>query len=75
MQAFLRQPGYEERKKQRFRSGDELVIARNAAFRLEDAERRQLFAAEYAKTASLYYQGQPPFEDMLRRIHKHILVM
>lgn len=22
-----------------------------------------------------YYQGQPPFEDLLRRIHEHILVM
>lgn len=75
VQAFLGQPGYEERKKQRFRSGDELVIARNAAFRLEDTEKRQLFAAEYAKTAALYYQGQPPFEDLLRRIHEHILVM
>jgi hypothetical protein len=75
VQAFLGQPAYEERKKQRFRSGDELVISRNPAFRLEAASQRDLFAAEYAKTAALYYQGQPPFEDLLARIHEDIFVM
>jgi hypothetical protein len=75
VQAFLGQPAYEERKKQRFRSGDQLVVARNAAFRLEDIAQRDLFTTEYSKTAALYYQGQPPFEDLLARIHEHILVM
>jgi hypothetical protein len=73
--AFLGQPAYEERKQQRFRGGDELKIARNAAFRLEDVAQRQLFSEEYRKTSALYYLGQPLFEDLLARIHEHILVM
>lgn len=75
VKAFLGQPAYEEHKKQRFRAGDELVIARNLAFRLEDEAQRLVFATEYRKTAALYYQGQPDFEEMLARIHRHILVM
>lgn len=75
VKAFLGQPAYEERKKQRFRAGDELVIARNLAFRLEDEAQRLVFATEYRRTAALYYQGQPDFGEMLARIHRHILVM
>lgn len=75
VKAFLGHPAYEERKKQRFRAGDELMIARNLAFRLEDEAQRLVFATEYRKTAALYYHGQPDFEEMLARIHRHILVM
>jgi Nucleotidyl transferase AbiEii toxin, Type IV TA system len=73
IQAFIGQLPYEERKQQRFRTGDERVIAQNPAFLLEDAVERQRFIAEYQKTASLYYQGQPDFEAILARIHQHIL--
>lgn len=75
VQDFLGQPAYELRKVQRFRVGDERVIARNAAFRLENFDERQRFAAEYRKTAALYYEGQPDFEDLLARIHLHVLLM
>lgn len=75
VQAFCGRPEYQERKKTRFRSGDEQVIARNAAFRLEDRGQRKQFEAEFRKTAALYYQGQPSFDEMLERIHRHILVM
>ena len=69
---FIGTPGYEARKRQRFRAADELVIARNPAFVLADQSRRRAFAAEYARTAALYYQGQPSFEDIVERIHAHI---
>ncbi len=62
-------------KQRRFRSGDERVIVRNAAFRLESSVQRLAFSAEYAKTAALYYQGQPSFEDLIERIHQYILIM
>ncbi len=75
IQAFIGQLPYEERKKQRFRTGDERVIAQNPAFLLEDVVERQRFITEYQKTASLYYQGQPDFEEILARIHRHILRM
>jgi hypothetical protein len=69
---FVGTQAYEARKRQRFRAADELVIARNPAFVLDDQSRRLVFAAEYARTAALYYQGQPSFEDILARIHAHI---
>ena len=75
VQDFMRESAYEERKAQRFRTGDEQAIARNPAFVLADAEQRQRFAKEYRKTAALYYQGQPDFEVLVERIHQHIDVM
>jgi len=69
---FIGTPAYEARKRQRFRAADERVIARNPAFVLADPSRRAAFAAEYARMAALPYQGQPPFEDIVARIHEHI---
>lgn len=75
VQAFMKEPAYQERKTQRFRTGDERVIAKNPAFLLEDADERRRFATEYRKTQALYYQGQPNFEVVLARIHQHIALM
>jgi hypothetical protein len=75
VQDFLRQPAYALRKAERFRSGDEQVIAKNPAFILSDAAERQRFALEWRKTAALYYQGQPKFDELLTRIHHHIKAM
>jgi hypothetical protein len=69
---FIGTPAYQARKLQRFRTADELVIARNPAFVLADPSRRRAFAAEYARTQALYYQGQPPFDEIVARIHEHI---
>ena len=75
VQAFMKEPAYQERKAQRFRTGDERVIANNPAFLLEDTDERRRFATEYRKTQALYYQGQPNFEAVLVRIHQHIALM
>ncbi|MCX2865174.1 nucleotidyl transferase AbiEii/AbiGii toxin family protein [Paucibacter sp. PLA-PC-4] len=75
VQDFMREPAYQERKAQRFRTGDERVIAQNPAFILADPAERQRFAQEYRKTAALYYQGQPDFDDLLTRIGQYIDVM
>lgn len=72
IQEFMKQAAYVERKQQRFRAGDELEIAKNPAFTLSNTNERLLFAKEFRKTASLYYQGQPTFEDILTRIHQFI---
>lgn len=69
---FIGTPAYEARKRQRFRAADEKVIARNPAFVLGDSTWRRAFAAEYTRTAALYYQGQPSFDDIVARIHEHI---
>lgn len=57
VQAFNGTTAYEAPKVQRFRKGDELIIARNAAFLLEDQAERDRFAKAYHKTAALYYKG------------------
>lgn len=75
VQAFVRTPAYTERKTQRFRTGDEQVIAHNPAFVLADLEQRERFALEYRKTEALYYQGQPDFEELLARIHQYVDVL
>ena len=75
VRAFMGEPAYQERKVQRFRTGDELVIARNPAFILADSAQRERFAQEYRKTAALYYQGQPDFDALVARIHQYIDAM
>ncbi|QDL38551.1 nucleotidyl transferase AbiEii/AbiGii toxin family protein [Rhodoferax sediminis] len=75
VQSFMKEPAYQLRKLQRFRTDDELVIEKNPAFLLENAEERKRFTAEYRKTRALYYQGQPDFAAVLARIHRHISVM
>jgi hypothetical protein len=75
VQAFMAKPEYQERKIQRFRSGDELVIARNPAFTLANMNERQMFNSEFKKTKALYHQGQPDFEVILNRIQAFIKQM
>lgn len=72
VQAFMKTPEYQARKQQRFRSGDERVIAKNPAFNLNDTAQRELFAREYQKTSALYYQGQPDFNQLLGRISEYL---
>jgi hypothetical protein len=75
VRAFMSEPAYQDRKAQRFRTGDEQVIARNPAFALSDPAQRERFALEYRKTKALYYEGQPDFEVLVARIHRYIDAM
>ena len=75
VQDFMKRQAYQDRKIERFRSGDELMIAKNPAFTLKNSEQRDLFAREYKKSAALYYQGQPDFDQLLDRIGKHLKSM
>jgi hypothetical protein len=75
VQAFMEEQAYQDRKVERFRSGDELVIAKNPAFTLNDSEQRDLFTREYKKSAGLYYQGQPEFDQLLDRIREYLYLM
>ena len=75
IQAFMHKRGYQDHKAQRFRSGDELVIARNPTFVLDDPGQKARFAREYRKTSALYYQGQPDFDLLVTRIHQYINVV
>lgn len=72
VQAFIGTPPYEARKQQRFRSGDELLAAKNPAFLLENLEERARFEREYRKALPLYYMGQPHLDEILARIRQYI---
>ena len=72
VQHFIGTQAYEARKVERFRNGDELVVAKNAAFLLADPDERARFASEYRKTSALYYNGQPDLNEILARIHQYI---
>ena len=69
--AFIGTEEYEKFKKERF-GGDDTKVANSEAFRLVDTIQRDLFKREFEKTRALYYRGQPPFEDILRRIAYHL---
>ena len=68
VQAFVRTPEYLAHKRRRFPGADNPVIAENEAFRLSDPDMRARLERAYLASSALYYDGQPPFEDLLERI-------
>ncbi|MCB1984149.1 MAG: nucleotidyl transferase AbiEii/AbiGii toxin family protein [Burkholderiales bacterium] len=72
-QKFIGMEAYEKHKKRRFPRKDlEIPLNKNEAFLLQDKEMRELYRKEYEKRPGLYYQGQPPFEDILKVIRDNI---
>ena len=51
---------------------DNLHIASNEAFLLTSPAVRALYEDKYRETASLYYAGQVPFQNMLERFAHHL---
>jgi len=70
VQKFIGTPDYLAHKKRRFRAGDNLVIAENEAFLLNDKKTREQYAEAYGRTPRLYYAGQPPFDKILSHIRE-----
>lgn len=71
VQEFIGTQEYLDHKKARFPKADLIkILAENEAFLLSNEELRMRFAERYKRTASLYYKGQPAFEDLLTRINK-----
>lgn len=70
---FIGSEEYLAHKERSFPKPDyEIPIHKNEAFLLSSPEIRADFTARYKTTAALYYQGQPPFEELLERILKYI---
>lgn len=72
VQNFIGTEAYTAHKVARFPAADEVRIARNPAFRLEDDATRARFATAYEGTQSLYYRGQPSLETILGRISEYL---
>ena len=71
VQKFIGTDEYTGHKRQWFRN-ENTDLQASDAFTLKDENTRKLFAAEYRKTAALYYRGQVPFETILERIAKDL---
>lgn len=70
---FIGTEEYQHHKKLRFPKEDfNLPVSKNQAFLLEDTEVHKKLQKRYADSKGLYYKGQPPFEDIMKRIRKYI---
>jgi hypothetical protein len=70
---FIGTEEYCKYKEQHFPKEDYAIpIAKNEAFLLTDQKIRDDFKSRYQVTKSLYYKGQPDFDDLIARIGKHI---
>lgn len=73
VQEFIGTEEYQKHKEIRFPSQDyEIPIANNEAFLLKNPQLRERYTERYKKTAKLYYNGQPDFNDLLTEIEKWI---
>jgi len=72
VQKFVGTKEYHEYKDKRFRGADNRNIASNDAFTLSEPATRSLYEAEYKKGADLYYKGQVPFDEILKRIKENM---
>jgi hypothetical protein len=72
VQEYIGTDAYKKHKEARFVGMDKgAFIAGNPAFNLS-GELRERFKVRYEATKALYYNGQPPFDELLDRIHQHI---
>lgn len=73
VQRFIGTKEYLAHKEHRFPEADrQAPLSENEAFLMSDANKRALYKKEYERRASLYYQGQPPFDEVLAVIQKNL---
>ena len=70
--AFIGTKEYEEYKIVKFKKDLKIPVQENEAFLLSDPKLREQFKVRYEATSALYYNGQPPFEELLERLHSHL---
>ena len=73
VQKFIGTKEYFDHKEARFPPQDFAIpVAENEAFLINDVELRNSIKDRFKKTSNLYYNGQPDFEDLLKRIKDNI---
>ena len=66
---FIGSPEYFAHKEKRFPKQDlEISVQKNEAFLLSSEQLRKDFKERYKASATLYHQGQPPFDELIKRI-------
>jgi len=67
--SFIDTPEYKTHKGDRFPTIDlQIPLAENEAFLLTDENLRTRFKKRYKNTASLYYKGQPEFDELFAKL-------
>lgn len=66
--SFIGTEDYYIHKEKRFRASDENILSKNEAFIFPSDEVKNLYARKYREKAALYFELQPPFEEILKRI-------
>ncbi len=69
---FIGTKEYEEYKIVKFKKDLDIPIQENQAFLLSDSTLKEQFKVRYEATSALYYNGQPPFEELLERLHSQL---
>ncbi|MDA9004158.1 nucleotidyl transferase AbiEii/AbiGii toxin family protein, partial [bacterium] len=69
---FIGTDDYNTHKKRRFPGGDNPVIAKNEAFLLGDNSVYKDYEQAYQKTKGLYYDEQPEFSAIMKKIKNHV---
>jgi len=73
IQEFLGTDAYLQHKQKRFPNADFAIpVNKNQAFLLDDEVIRARFKERYQLTGTLYYRGQPEFEQVMQRIRAYI---
>ncbi len=73
VQQFIGTPEFEKHKMDRFPKQDLAIpIIENEAYLLDDPVLRAKFRKSYEETKTLYYNGQPDFDELLDRIKTNI---
>lgn len=69
---FIGTDEYRAHKNKRFPNADNQILAENQAFLLSDDEAFRLFESAYIQSSSLYYQDQPNFTEIRKKITEAI---
>lgn len=73
VQKFIGTPEYKQHIETKIRGIDrETPVPEHPALLLKDKKIRKQFENEYRSKASLYYQGQPAFDDILKKISENL---
>lgn len=76
VQDFIGTEEYQAHKKARFPKADlDIPISENEAFILSDPNTRAAYTQRYKMSAALYYKGQPPFDDILKRLQSFLTAL
>lgn len=70
---FIGTEAYYKHKEQKFRGAlSDIQLGKEEAFLLSKREERNKLKARYIKTKTLYYRGQPDFDEVLSVINEHM---